>query len=159
MGEAQYQFGRDSFALALQNPGNGYDGFLDIIEKYSGTPAANAASYYAGICWLNLGEYKAAISYLEDFKTDDYALGITRLGAIGDAHSELGEYDKAISYYNKAINYGDNQLLTATYLYKLGLLQMQRGNTEESQKAFIQLRDKYPNSNQAKSVERYIIQG
>ncbi|MEM9919927.1 MAG: tetratricopeptide repeat protein [Bacteroidota bacterium] len=156
MSQAQYQFERDSFALALENPGNGFDGFLDIIEKYSGTAAANTASYYAGISWLNLGEHKAAISYLEDFSTTDYALGITRLGALGDAHSELGEMDKAISYYNKAIKYGDNQLLTAIYIYKLGLLQMHMGKTEDAQSTFKKLIEKYPNSNQAKYAERYI---
>jgi hypothetical protein len=49
---AQQQFEKDSFQLALTNPGGGYSGFLDIIDSYSGTKTANLAKYYAGICYL-----------------------------------------------------------------------------------------------------------
>src|SRR5690554_2370192 len=47
--QAQAQFERDSFALALTNPGSGYQGFLDISDRYSSTKAGNLANYYAGI--------------------------------------------------------------------------------------------------------------
>jgi len=36
MSQAQFQFDRDSFALALDNPGGGNPGFLDIIDQYGG---------------------------------------------------------------------------------------------------------------------------
>ena len=49
------------------NPGGGFPGFSDIVKKYGGTDAGNAALYYAGVSSLNLGQFDAAISYLEDF--------------------------------------------------------------------------------------------
>ncbi|MBK7476312.1 MAG: hypothetical protein IPI11_10005 [Haliscomenobacter sp.] len=55
MSQAQKQFERDSFAVALTNPGGGFSGFLDIIDNYKGTKASNLANYYAGISYLNLG--------------------------------------------------------------------------------------------------------
>ena len=61
MYRAEEQFARDSFALALENPGAGFGGFLDIIDEYPGTSAANLAKYYSGISYLNLGRYEAAI--------------------------------------------------------------------------------------------------
>ena len=53
MYRAQQRFEQDSFALALTNPGGGFSGFLDIIDEYSGTPAANTAKYYAGVSYLS----------------------------------------------------------------------------------------------------------
>jgi hypothetical protein len=67
MFQAQLQFERDSFIMALTNPGGGYYGFLDIIDNYGGTKAGNLANYYAGISYLNLGKYEAAIDYLKAF--------------------------------------------------------------------------------------------
>ena len=49
--KAQIQFERDSFALALESPGEGYEGFLDIIDNYGGTKVANTAKYYAGVSY------------------------------------------------------------------------------------------------------------
>jgi len=54
MYKAEEQFARDSFALALENPGGGFDGFLGIIDNYGGTKTGNLAKYYAGICYLNM---------------------------------------------------------------------------------------------------------
>ena len=108
MRQAQFQFERDSFALALTNPGGGYSGFLDIIDNYGGTKAANLAHYYAGISYLNLGQYDVAIEYLNDFKAKDEILPITKYGAIAAAYVNYRILDQAISYYKKAINAGNN---------------------------------------------------
>lgn len=72
----------------MTNPGGGYSGFLDIIETYSGTKSANLAKYYAGICYLHLGQHDAAIEFLNDYNAKDEPTNITRLGTIGDAYSE-----------------------------------------------------------------------
>ncbi|MDH3652077.1 MAG: hypothetical protein OEQ53_20490, partial [Saprospiraceae bacterium] len=88
--QAELQFERDSFELALLNPGGGYSGFLDIIDRYKGTKAANLARYYAGISYLHLGKFDAAISYLNDFNPSGSVTPIMKYGAMGDATSEQG---------------------------------------------------------------------
>ena len=112
MYRAQQRFEQDSFALALTNPGGGFSGFLDIIDEYSGTPAANTAKYYAGVSYLHLGKYEAALDYLKGFSPEGEITPIMKHGAIGDAESELGNYDAAMSAYKKAVNAGDNSVLT-----------------------------------------------
>ena len=52
------------FNLAF-NGGEGKYGFLDIVDEYSGTKAANLANYSIGMSYLNLKEYGNAIMYLE----------------------------------------------------------------------------------------------
>ena len=102
MYKAEYQFSRDSFALALENPGGEAEGFLDIIENYAGTEAANTAKYYAGVSYLNLGRFEEAIDYLESYSASGKITPAWKQGALGDAHSELGDFDKALSHYKKA---------------------------------------------------------
>ena len=78
LNQAQYYFnlavnGEESKALYERaiNGGDGKYGFLDIIENYSGTPAAGLAQYSTGMAYLNTKQYEKAISYLEDFSSDD----------------------------------------------------------------------------------------
>lgn len=156
MYKAQEQFERDSFRLALANPGSGFPGFLDIIDQYSGTPAANAAEYYAGICYLQLGEYDAAIAHLNDFSPSDEVLPITKMGAIGDAYAEKGDLGQALSYYKKAVSAGDNDILTAYYLKKVGMLNEKNGDFSAAKSAYEQIRKDYPNSNEGRDIEKYI---
>lgn len=156
MYRAQRQFAQDSFALALQNPGAGYDGFLGIIDNYGGTKAANLSHYYSGISYLNLGKYDAAIEYLKDFRATDAVTPITKNGAIGDAYSELNDFESALSFYRKAISSGDNDALTPYYMKKLGLLLRKQGQADEASKVFAQIKEKYPESTEVPMAERYM---
>ena len=156
--QAQVQFDRDSFQLALENPGGGYDGFLGIIDKYGSTEAGNTANYYAGVCYLHMGDFDKAIQYLEDFSADGDLLPIMKNGLLGDCYSEKKDFDKALSAYEKAADSGKNDLLAAYYQKKLGQLYEYQGNKEEAKKAFERLRRDFPNPSSAdwRDVEKYI---
>ena len=154
--QAQMQFEQDSFALALTNPGGGYGGFLEIIDKYGGTKTGNTAKYYAGISYLNLGDFDNAISYLEDFSPSGELLPIMKYGSLGDAYSEKEDFGKAKSNYEKAISTGDNEILTAYFLKKLGLLHEHEGNADKALAMYKQIVSDFPNSTSAQEIEKYI---
>lgn len=153
---AEIQFEKDSFENALLSPGAGNMGLLDIIDEYSGTATANLAKYYAGISYLKLGKFEAAISYLKDFNADGNLTPITKNGAIGDAYSELEEYDKAIEYYKKAGNAGDNNYLTPYYLKKLGMLYENQGEYDDALAAYKKIKENYPQSPDGFNIDKYI---
>jgi len=153
---AQDQFARDSFALALDNPGGGNPGFLDIIDEYKGTTAANTAHFYSGISYLNLGNYDMALSYLEDFSPKGDLLPISKFGAMGDAYGELGDFNQAISFYTKATNAGENEALVTYYLKKLGLLYEKEGKLAESKAAFMRIKTEFPTSRESQDIQKYI---
>jgi tetratricopeptide (TPR) repeat protein len=157
MYQAQWQFERDSFALALTNPGGGYSGFLDIIDNYGGTDAANVANFYAGISYLNLGQFDAAISYLNDFSPAGEVIPMMKYGALGDAYSEKGDLAKAMSYYQDAANEEENEALTPYYLKKIGMLHEKEGRMAEAKKAYEEIKSKYPESAAGRDIEKYII--
>ncbi len=154
--KAENQFRRDSFALALDNPGAGFEGFLDIIDNYSGTKASNLAKYYAGVSYLNLGKYDVAIDYLKEYNAHDDVTPITKYGAIGDAYAELGDMDQAASFYNKATGH-DNEFLTPYYLNKLALLSMNSGDNSAAHAIYEKIANDYPESVEAKDAKKFVV--
>ena len=153
--KAQEQFAQDSFILALENPGGGFEGFLDIIDNYGSTKSGNLAKYYAGISYLNLGRTEDAINYLESYRSNDDITPIMKAGALGDAYAESQNYDKALSLYKIAANSEDNDFLTPYYLYKYAILNKVQGNNPEAITAFETIINNYPESNEAGEAERY----
>ncbi len=156
MFKAQEQFERDSFALALTNPGGGYVGFLDIIDSYGGTKASNLANYYAGVSYLNLGQFDAALDYMKSFSPAGHVGPVMKFGVLGDIYSELDQMDNAMSNYKKAINSGENEVLTAYYLKKLGMLHEKNGNLADAKSSYEQVKTDFPNSPYASDIDKYI---
>jgi len=157
MQQAQVQFERDSFALALTTPGQGYPGFLDIIEDYGSTEAGNLANYYAAVSYLNLGQYEAALDYASAFKPSGELLPAMKQGIIGDAESELGNNAAAISAYEDAIDAaGKNFVTGGYYLNKLALLLRAEGRADEALAAFKRLKADYGRSPEAANADKYI---
>lgn len=156
LSQAQKQFERDSFALALTNPGGGFSGFLDIIDNYKGTKAANLASYYAGISYLNLGKFDAAVSYLEDYKPSGDVMPIMKYGTLGDAYSEQNDFTKALKFYEKATTVSENEALTPYYLKKLGMLHERNGNLDKARKVYQQIKAEYPTSAEGNEIDKYL---
>ncbi len=143
------------FTLAL-NGGEGKYGMLDIIEEYSGTQAANLANYYAGTAYLRLKDYKNAVSYLSEFKSDDEILAPLAKGNIGDAFVQLNQPEDALSYYEDAIALRDNGYTTPMYLYKAGALALDLGDADKALGYFKRIKDEFPDSSEASSIDVFI---
>ena len=152
---AEQYFEKDSFNLAINGDGN-YLGFIDIIDEYGVTKSANLANYYAGISYLKLGQYEEAIDYLKDFDSDDQIIAPIALGAIGDAYSELGDNDEAISYYLKAAEKNSNKFTTPVFLMKAAKVYEADNNYKESLEIYNNIKDNYPTAKQARFIEKYI---
>ena len=105
------------FVRALEGDGQN-PGFIEIINSYGGSAAAEIATYNAGMIYLQRGEYDLSIDYLEDFSANDPILGALALGGIADAFTELNQLEDALGYYKKAANYADNDLTTPLFLLK-----------------------------------------
>lgn len=145
------------FTLAL-NGGDGKFGFLDIIDNYSGTKAANLARYSAGMAYLNLKDYENAIKYLSEFSSDDLIFGAKAKGGIGDAFMQLNQAEDALEYYEKAIAHSTNDFTTPEYLMKAGTTALQLGDKTTALKYFNRIKDEYSESTEAKNIEIFIGQ-
>ncbi|HZK96942.1 MAG TPA: tetratricopeptide repeat protein [Prolixibacteraceae bacterium] len=152
---AEQYFEKDSFNLAINGDGN-YPGFLDIIDDYGSTKAGKLAKYYTGISNLHLEKYQEAIDYLEGFKTDDLLLAPVVLGATGDAYSELGNKEKAVKLYMEAAELNPNAFTSPVYYLKAGNLYETLGNKDKALAAYKIIKDKYAESNEGRSIDKYI---
>lgn len=152
MFDAQYYFEQDSFELAL----NGDGGFLDIIDNHGSTKAGNLASYYAGLCYFNLGKYDEAIENLKDFSTSDEVLGSLSIGVLADAQMEKGDTKAALGNYKKAANFSTNEACAPFLLKKAGLAFESTGDKVEANKLYTKLQNEFPNSDLARDIDLYI---
>lgn len=146
MWKAEEYFRTDSVRLALNGDGIN-QGFLKVIAKYGGTKTSNRAKFYAGACYLQLGDFNNAIKYLKDFSADEVVAQMRVNGLLGDAYSELGKKEEAISYYKKAgTAFPEDEINSPEYLFRAALLLHDAGKTQDAIELARQIKNKYPRS-------------
>jgi tetratricopeptide (TPR) repeat protein len=134
----------------------GYPGFEKIITEYSNTKAANLACFYLGVAYLNKGEYRKAIDNLNNYRGDDVMVAAEAYGNTGDAYVELKDYDKAASYFKKAVDKASNNFLSPLYLKKLGLVYEAQNDNKDASEAYKSIKTEYPTSGEAQNIDEYI---
>jgi len=134
----------------------GYPGFEKIIADYSNTRAANLASYYLGVAYLNKGEFRKAIDNLDNYRGDDVMVAAEAYGDTGDAYVELKDYDKAVTYFKKAIDKAKNNFLSPLYLKKLGLVYEAQNDNKSASDTYKSIKSDYPSSAEAQNIDEYI---
>jgi len=133
-------------------------GALKIINQYSGTPAANLCEYYAGACYLHLGQFAKSIQYLKNFDANGATQIESRsLGMLGDASAELNKNDDALDYYKKAATVnGKDEFTSSEFLFRAALFAQSTGKTKEAIDLFKKIKTDYPLSQKASDVDRYL---
>ena len=144
---AEQLFEKDDYATALNGDGN-IDGFLSVINEYGGTKSGNLARYYAGVCYLNLGDFDNAIKYLREYKGKDLFVKPLAMGAMGDAYMELGNAGEAAKCYEKAGKDTDNVLTSPMFLMKAGYAYEMVENYKKALEVYNIIKNDYPTSNE-----------
>ena len=152
---AEQYFEEDDWEKALDGDGNNL-GFIHIVSDYTWTPSANLAKYYAGICFLRLGEYEEAISYLSKFKSKDVILSSIALGGIGDAYAQLEDSGKAVQFYKKAAERKSNDFTSPMYLLRAGILMENEGRLKEAAQLYERIKTDYAISTEGRNIDKYI---
>jgi TolA-binding protein len=154
MFQAVYYFEADSLDRALEGDGNNY-GFLEIIDNYGMSKAANLSHYYIGAIYLKKGEYISAIEHLEKFSSGDLLVQARAYGLIADANMEMGNYDEAASSYMKAADYNDNEYTSPGYLMKAGVAYEALGNLERALECYDNVVKKYINASEYQTARKH----
>ncbi len=151
--QAEKYFSEGNYDAALNGDGNSL-GFAELADTY-GNKAGASVYLYAGICELANKNYEQAISYLKSYKGKDAILKARALSCIGDAYTGLEDYSEAVKYFEKAAKVEDN-IYAAAYLFRAGVTSEKLGNNDAALKYYKEIKDKYPYSMEAYTIDKYI---
>ena len=143
----------DSLFLLSLNGGEGKYGFLDIIENYSGTEAANLSLYSAGMAYYNLNDFEKSINYLQDYNSQDEILNALAMGVIGDSFAELNQLDDALDSYTDAANSSSNKFSSPKFLLKAGNIASLLERKSLALKYYKKIKTDYPKSIEASLID------
>lgn len=143
----------DSLFYLSLNGGEGKYGFLDIIENYSGTEAANLSLYSAGMAYYNLNDFEKSINYLQDFNSQDEILNALAIGVIGDSFAELNQLDDALDSYADAANSSSNKFSAPKFLLKAGNIATLLERKSLALKYYKKIKSDYPKSIEASLID------
>lgn len=152
----QNYFAGQQWETALNGDSIDYIGFLGVIDEFSGTPSANLAKAYAGLCQYQLGAYEEALQSLKSYKGKDHLFAAQVIGAMGDCEVNLENIKEAISSFRKAATLANSSLLSPIYLQKEAVAHESLGDYKAALEVYQTIQSKYPQSPEAASVEKYI---
>ena len=140
------------FTLSL-NGADGKYGFLDIIENYSGTNAANLATYSAGMAYFQLNDFENAIKFLGNFESDDEILTALALGGIGDSFAELDQLEEALDFYESAFSVSENNFTSPKFLLKAANVASYLNKQNKASDYYSIIKKDYPKSSESNLID------
>ncbi len=159
MFKAEEYYRMDSLNLALNGDGqNG--GFLRVISRYGGTDAANLAHFYAGSCYLRLGDNQNAIKHLKDFDTDARQVQARAYKLLADAYADAGNHKDALANYKKAgRHFEEDQAQSAEALFMAAYLADRLlKDQKEAISLYKEVKEKFPSTQQGYEADNYLAQ-
>ena len=146
IGLGQRYFATGEWDTALKGDGT-FKGFEKLAKGSAFIDATNLAQAYAGICYFNKGDYKKAITFLEDFSPKgDATISANVLAALGNAYAADKQLEKAVSTLKAAADKADNPALSPLYLLQAGQILESQNKKEEANKIYTDLKKDYPTS-------------
>ena len=150
LAKSQELFQQEAYDKALA-------GFQKVAADYSSTDAGNLAQLYIGLCQANLGKWQEAVDALESFSGQgDQMISPAAEGALGNAYANLNQLDKAVDHLKKAAKMADNNSLSPTFLIQAGEILESQGKKAEALELYKQVKEKYFNSMQYQTIDKYI---
>lgn len=147
--------------------------FNNIKQTYYGTNSSKKATYYIGMCNLNLGAmdqqnsqkyYEDAIKSFKQFIKYKYGLEELRCASyigIAKAFEGLSQVDSALVYYQKAIKEVPENSYTPEALLGMGRVYEMKYDVESALNCYEEIIYKYPNSSfvQQSYVYKNLLEG
>ena len=131
------------------------EGFLNIASSFGLTSTANTAKYFAGLCYLKLGDKEEALHFLLKFKRKDDIYWYGAQGMISDLYDDQGDVTKAIKYCKKATESND-PFLAPVNLFKLGQLYEREEDWKKAAAAYQAIKDRFYAEYQKMNVDKFL---
>lgn len=132
----------------------GEPGFTEIISDFGRTTAGNLARYYAAVSYAELEDYTAALDMIREYNVPDGVLGVAPFSLQGMILMQLEMYDEAISVFERAAEWDENESTTPFNLLNAGEAAYAAGNYAKAQELATRIQRQYPNSQEAPRAAR-----
>ena len=158
LGKVYQLFDAGQYSQAIDGvPERGIMGLKAIVENYSG-PSAELARFYLANSYYYMGNYDEALKHFKDAGLGDDILQASALAGAAACYEAKGDHPSAAKYYEKAQDKAPKSPVAAEYLHHAAYNYGMAGDKEKAINLFKRLRKDYPNSTQARDVDRYIAQ-
>jgi len=131
----------------------------ELITRYRATESGKRAYFYYGVYELRRNNKEIAEEYFKKFFfffIKDDLLKALAYGNLGNIYLDRGEYDKAISFFQKAEKTSPEKSLMAFYYFKRAKAYQIKGDFQESYTLLTEFSEKYKNSSLRGKVEEEI---
>ena len=131
--------------------------FIRVAKNYDGKVGGEISQYMAGRLYMDQGEFKTALKYLEKAELDDLYLGTLIIGLQGDCQTELGDFKQAVKLYEKAAKRKPNEFTTPMFLMKAALIhEVKLNNFAEAEKMYKRIELEYFEYFRTNNIEKYL---
>lgn len=127
-----------------------------VAKKYDGTVGGENAQVILARQYMEKGNFKKALTTLEEVNVSDTYVKIGVVGLTGDCYSEMGKYDDALAAYEKAAGMNENEKTTPEYLFKAALVAEQLKKFDKATEFYTRIRDEFSAFAQQKAIDKYI---
>ncbi|MEN9333526.1 MAG: hypothetical protein RLY35_706 [Bacteroidota bacterium] len=149
----------DSMNWVLQGNGE-FIGAEELMNKYSGTVAAEKAKFYAACAKRDAGDFQGALDLFKGVDFDDNTVGVQAIGNAGDMYVELGQLDDAADWLQKAskkaMSSDSKDALAPVYLMKAARVQCERQDFESAKTLLQDLVDNFKRSQEIGEAQKML---
>ena len=159
--EAQFWISEGNNALARGNLEGALQAFNAVIEKYRGTPGHSDAVFFLANTHFLAGNYDSALVFFQRYlnlKKRRPEFTVSAEEAIAQCLEEVGRYKEAADAYLKVQREHPDSELAPDALMGAGRCYELAGDLEQARKAYQELIDLYPDSNEANLVKMPLLE-
>ena len=130
----------------------------ELTERHQNTRSGKVGLYYMGILTYHTGRFNESLEFFDRFlraEKNDYLLGPSAMMGAGSAAEGIGDYERALTYYEKIARNEESPLYdlgTLSYGRVLGML----GNTDRSKEVLEDLISRNPSADITADANYYL---
>lgn len=120
--------------------------YQKVADEFGGTDGGNLAALATGERLYDMAKYEEALKYLLEFNTAEPTVMANAQCLVGDCYVNLKKYDKALTYFDKAIATADgNEAMVPRFLDKKATVYDALKQYDKALQCYETIKADYPN--------------
>ena len=152
MAQAVTMYEAGSFQASLDGDLS-FPGLVEVADQFGGTVSGNLATFYAADALFRVGEMDLALEYFESYSKGSDYLGASAYAGEATIHELQENYALAGDLFSRAANVFPSEITSPMYLESAARSYEDAGNSSRALDALESIRDDYPGSQAARTVE------